>query len=207
MSTSSSNLTRHKILSAEILAEMGNIFEQFSAFQKKVNLPCPPGCGKCCFKPDIYCTPIELLPLALDLLERGEALRIFELCLDYKGEQCLFMEVSDFKAGKGQCTEYKFRPLVCRTFGVAGRHDKNEKINYSVCTILKETYKENYEKLIHSNYTDSEIIFIDDSKTRLSNLNPSFLETEHPINISLSIMLEKILFLIDLNEGPDHSNT
>ncbi|MBC7713262.1 MAG: YkgJ family cysteine cluster protein [Rhizobacter sp.] len=207
MSTSSSNLTRHKILSERILAELNEVFEQFSAFQIKAELPCPTGCGKCCFKSDIYCTPIELLPMALDLLERGEALSTYDKCKEFNSDHCMFMQISDLKAGKGQCLEYQFRPLVCRTFGVAARHDKNEKINYSVCTTLKETHGDKYEQLVNSNFTDDEVMFIDNSKSKISNLDPAFLEQEFPINIALSMMLEKILFLAGLDSGPDDCNT
>ncbi|MBC7429260.1 MAG: YkgJ family cysteine cluster protein [Bacteriovorax sp.] len=207
MFTSSSNLIRHKILGSRILVELNNVFEQFSAFQKKVELPCPSGCGKCCFKSDIYCAPIELLPMVLDMLERGEALSIYEKCGEFSADHCMFMEISDFNTGKGQCSEYQFRPLVCRTFGVAGRHDKNNNINYSVCTTLKEAHEGKYNQLISSTLVDDEVMFIDDSKSRLSNLDPAFLEQEYPINVALFIMLEKILFLVSLDSCPDNGNT
>lgn len=207
MPTSSSNLSRYKIQSQRILSELNHVYEQFSAFQKKVELPCPQECGKCCFKSDIFCTPIELLPMAIDLFERGEALNTYDKCLEFAGNHCIFMKISDLKGGKGQCLEYQFRPLVCRTFGVAGRHDKNNKINYSVCTTLKEVHTEKYQQLINSNLKNDEVMFIDDSKSRLSNLDPAFLEKEFPINISLSIILEKILFLAELDSGPDHCDS
>jgi Fe-S-cluster containining protein len=207
MTTNLNNLVRQKNLSSEILAELNVIFEQFSAFQEKSGLPCPIGCGKCCFKADIYCAPIELLPMALDLFERGEAVNYYDKCVAYSGEQCIFMEVSDLKMGKGRCTEYQFRPLVCRTFGVAGRHNKKEEINYSICTILKETHEATYKKFISLNLSNDDVMFIDDSKSRLSNIDPAFLEQEYPINISLSIILAKILFLAGLDTGPNNSNT
>lgn len=207
MSTNSSNLIRHKKLSVGVLLELKKVFEEFSLFQKKSELACPSGCGKCCFKSDIFCTPIELLPMALSLYERGEAVEVYELCKSHSADHCMFMKISDRASGKGMCTEYEFRPLVCRTFGVAGRHDKNNKINFSVCTTLKEIYPSNYDKLLSGNRNENEIAFIDDSKSKLSNFDPAFLEEEHPINESLAIMLEKILFLDSLDSSSDNSNT
>lgn len=206
MFMNSSNLTRHKILSDGILLELNKVYEEFSAFQKKADLPCPTGCGKCCFKSDIYCTPIELLPMALSLLERGEALEVYDLCKKHSADHCMFMKISDRENGKGMCTEYKHRPLVCRTFGVAGRHDKNNQINFSVCTTLKEAYPEKYNQLVNAHLKDEEVAFIDDSKSKLSNFDPAFLAEEHPINTSLAIMLEKVLFLQSLDAGPDNGS-
>ena len=171
MSTSSSNLTRHYSLAHEIMKEFADISSEYSTFQNKNSLSCAAGCGKCCFKSDIYCAPVELLPMALDLLERGLAEETLEKCLEHKADHCMFMNITDLAAGKGQCTEYKFRPLVCRTFGVAGRHTKEGKINFSVCTTLKET----------------------NAKNKLSCLDPQFLEEEFPINKSLAIVLDKLL--------------
>lgn len=206
MSTSSSNLIRHKNLSIEILLELNKIFEEFSAFQAKVDLPCPSGCGKCCFKADIYCTPIELLPMALALVERGEGEATYDKCIQHSADHCLFMEIADKKSGMGMCSEYLHRPLVCRTFGVAGRHDKNGLINFSVCTTLKEVYPLRYEALLNAKLSDSEVAFIDDSKSRLLNIDPAFLEKEFPINEALAIMLEKVLFLSELDSDLNDSN-
>lgn len=207
MFMNSSNLTRHKKLSDGILLELNKVYEEFSAFQKKSDLPCPPSCGKCCFKSDIFCAPIELLPMALSLIERGCANEVFEKCKIFSADHCMFMEISDLKAGKGMCKEYLYRPLICRTFGVAGRHDKNNRINFSVCTTLKETHPEKYKNLVNANLRDDEVAFIDNSKSKISNFDPAFLEQEFPINESLAIILEKVLFLQNLDSGPDDSNT
>lgn len=198
MSTNSSNLIPHKTLASEIMGKLNSIAEDFSTFQNNNTLACPPDCGKCCFKADIYSTPIEMLPMALDLYERGIAQEMYDKCLEHKADHCLFMKISDLENGKGRCTEYQFRPLVCRTFGVAARRDKSSKINFSVCTTLKESKTAEFTKLISTDFTFEEVPFIDISKNRLSTLSPQFLEEEFPINESLAIMLAKILFISSL---------
>lgn len=180
------------------MGKLTTIADDFSKFQNSHSLSCPPDCGKCCFKADIYCTPIEVLPLALELYERGEAQSMYDKCLAHKADHCLFMNITDKQNGKGRCTEYQFRPLVCRTFGVAGRRDKSSQINFSVCTTLKEIKPENYSELVNKKFSNDEVPFIDISKNRLATLDPQFLEEEFPINESLAIMLEKILFISSL---------
>ena len=200
----SSNPTPNQSLAQEIMNELGRISDDFSSFQNSTGLVCPSGCGKCCFKSDIYCTPIELLPMAMAIYKKGEALQMLEKCHNHMEDHCLFMNVQDKKNGKGRCTEYDHRPLVCRAFGVAPKHDKNGKMNFSVCTTLKETNVKDYSRLLVTHFENEKIPFIDQSKNKLSTLDPRFMEEEFPINKSLAIMLEKILFFESFNSSEEN---
>lgn len=196
MSTSSSGLQRHNFLAEKILKEFNQISGEFSHFQNESKLGCIEGCGKCCFKPDIYCSPYELLPLALEFLAKGQAQKIYEMILGKEEERCVFLNVKDEIHFKAQCDAYAFRPLVCRTFGVSIRHGKNERVDISVCKPLQETKKEIYEDLLAKNFSpaDLSLPFIDSCKSRLSSLDPKLQEVELPINQALKIMLEEVLF-------------
>lgn len=180
-------------LADEILKAFTEITIEYSSFQNKNLLSCPVGCGKCCFKSDIYCAPFELLPLALDLIKRGVAESVLEKAQSYEADHCMFMQITDVKAGKGQCMEYEFRPLVCRTFGVAGKHNKEGGASFSVCTTLKEKNKKIYSELISRKFEITDIPFINKSKSKLCTLNPHFLDEELPINKSLALILDKLL--------------
>ncbi len=187
-------------LSKLILKEYDEISKEFSHFQVDSKLTCITGCGKCCFKPDIYCSPIELLPMALQLLKSGEAEKYLELSLSKQDERCVFLNVSDERSFKASCSQYAFRPLVCRTFGVSARHFKNGKIDFSVCKTLKDNKPEEFNNLIQyqENLNNVKLPFIDLCKSRLVTLDPQFLDSEFPINKSLRIILEKILYLSSL---------
>lgn len=198
MSTSSSSLTQQHNLSREIMDKLVSIGLEFSTFQNNNSLHCPADCGKCCFKADIFCTPIEMLPMALAIFERGEGPAMLEKCLSHKADHCMFMSITNKANGKGRCTEYEHRPLVCRTFGVAGKKDKMGAIGFSVCTTLKEINSKEYLDLTKKEFQDSEVPFINNSKNHLATINPKFLEQEFPINESLAIMLEKILFVAEM---------
>lgn len=194
MSTNSLNLSHYKELSLLIRSEFESISQKFSSFQKEQNLGCLSGCAKCCFKPEIYCSPIELLPMVIELLEKGVAESVYEECLSKQHERCLFLKVSDAEKFQGQCVEYHMRPLICRTFGVSVRHGKNDKVDVSVCQPLRDEKKAAYQRLLDLVAEKNlDLPFIDVAKNQLSALDPRFLEEEHPINQSLKIMLEKVL--------------
>jgi Fe-S-cluster containining protein len=196
MSMNSSDQTRYKeSLAHEIMGEFDRISKEFSSFQTASKLECIEGCGKCCFKPDIYCSPVELLPLALELLARGEAQEMYEKVLGKNNERCIFLNVDNEEKYVGKCSFYKNRPLVCRTFGVSARHDKDKKVEFSVCRPLKEKKALEYQSLLEKKFSleDSTLPFIDVCKNRLSALDPLFYEEEFPINQALTMILEKVL--------------
>ncbi|MFM9006423.1 MAG: YkgJ family cysteine cluster protein, partial [Flavobacteriales bacterium] len=47
--------------------------KEIASVQQSSGLHCLSGCGECCKKPDIECTPLEFLPLALELFDAGKA--------------------------------------------------------------------------------------------------------------------------------------
>jgi uncharacterized protein len=179
-------------LAATIQSELESIASEFSSFQKQSNLSCFEGCGKCCFKKDISCSPIELLPLAFDLLDRGEAEKTYDMLLESQIEGCPFIEIHDEQKGLGKCLEYQFRPLICRSFGVAPKRSKNV-VEYSVCRTLKTNKQKAYEELVAQKKINEEAPYIDNMKSRLVGIHPAFLEEELPITESLIIILEKVL--------------
>lgn len=174
-------------LSNSIKLKYDEISKVFGEFQHKSNLPCPEGCGKCCFKPNISCAPYELLPLAFYLLDSGSAESYLEKAKRTVGESCPFLVVKNEEKGMGVCSEYQYRPFICRAFGVTARHGKNDKIDYSICSVLKSNEQ------VFSKFREDEIPFIEVWKKRLESLDPHLLEKEIPINQALVIILEKVL--------------
>jgi Fe-S-cluster containining protein len=176
-------------LSHLITEKFDEITNVFSEFQNKSTLSCPPGCGKCCFTPDISCSPYELLPLALHLIDTNRAENILEKAIEKQGQRCLFMNIQDEAAGKGRCTEYAHRPFVCRAFGVSARHGKNGQVDYSICGPLKE----NYSDRLPLQFKEDEIAFIDVWKKQLEAIDPVLSDKQLPINEALVVILEKVL--------------
>lgn len=125
----------------KVFAEMS---ESFSDFQKQSGLHCLPGCGRCCYFPDIESTVLESLPLALKIYEDG-SIDEWIARLEKSDSYCILWE-GDPTTGKGRCVNYEYRPTVCRVFGVSGNFDKNHEVALSVCKIIKETMPEAVEK-------------------------------------------------------------
>lgn len=184
----------NKQLGQAISAEFQRVSSEFSSFQSNNKLECFEGCGKCCFNSDVNCSPIELLPMAYDILDRGDAEKIHEMASNYHGTTCFFLDVENFETGRGKCREYKNRPLVCRSFGVAARKDKNGSVEFSVCKPLKEGRSLEYNELIQKDWIHApDVPYIEKLSSRLCTLDPAFLDKQHPINESLVIILEKIM--------------
>lgn len=192
-----SSLHEWKNLANDILREYELLSQKFSTFQNKNQLSCLEGCGRCCFKKDIYCSPIELLPMALYLLEAGKVEEYLNRLENPEHTQyCVFLEVTDKESFKGFCREYQHRAIVCRTFGVSARKTKDLKLDYSVCKTIKENKSSAYLQLIQAfNHLEEEIPYISSSKNNLLSLSPKFMEQEYPINQSLRIILDKVLLI------------
>lgn len=177
---------------AQLIHDEFNVISKvFGHFQERTKLVCPEGCGKCCLNPDISCAPYELLPFAFYLLENNLAQTFLEKAAANKGQYCILLEVKDESQGKATCSHYEYRPFVCRAFGVAARHSKNNTVEYSVCKVLKD--KDEYQKLSVLNLAENEIAFIDIWKRRLCSLDPKLQEEEIPINEALAVILEMVL--------------
>ncbi|MFA6236719.1 MAG: YkgJ family cysteine cluster protein [Bacteriovorax sp.] len=176
-------------LSNNILIKFKEISETFGGFQQRTKLRCPEGCGKCCFKPEISCSPFELLPLAFHLLKDGRAVSFLDNIKSLEVSHCPLLEVTNAELGYGRCTEYEYRPFLCRAFGVTARHGKNSQIDYSVCKVLQE------DKIFSADFMSSqeEIPFMNIWKKRFESLDPHLQEKEVPIKEGLIFMLEKVL--------------
>lgn len=187
-----------KDLAEKIQEQYRKIAEDFSSFQNKTDLNCRQHCGKCCFKPDIYVSPLEMLPLGLKLIAENRAEEILDKCLANLESYCVLLNVVDAEKGFAHCTEYEHRPFICRTFAVAARKDKYGKPEFSVCKIIKEDKEVQFDKLLKSEFSDNDIPYIDVWKKRLEVLDPRLLEGPQTFNKSLATMLEKLLFLESL---------
>ena len=183
-------------LSDTINQKLIEISEVFGQFQNKTGLLCPQDCGKCCFKSDISCSPYELLPMAFHFVDTGRAEEVLEKAKSFTGANCLFLDVSDESRGTGRCSEYQYRPFICRAFGLSARRGKYERIERSICKTLND------KQLADSNiqFADDEIPLIDLWKKKLESIDPHLLNEEVPIHVGIAIILEKLLLWKSLSE-------
>ena len=118
--------------------------KEIAAFRKQSGLYCLPGCGKCCTYPDVEATVLEFIPLAWHLHETGEADKLWLVTKTKPDSVCvMFTELG--RPGKGQCSDYLYRGMICRLFGYAAVRDKYGKPRLSTCKIIKESQAEAVE--------------------------------------------------------------
>lgn len=175
--------------------EISNVFAQF---QQHSGLVCRQGCGQCCFKKHVYCTPIELLPLGLKLLQEKKAEEFLERALANLDNHCILLDVHNEELGAARCSQYEHRPFLCRSFAISARKNKHEQPEFSVCKIIKQDFPDKVAELEKSKFSSEGPPYMEIWRKKLVCIDPQFLEQEHPINKSLSIILEKLLLIDSL---------
>ncbi len=127
--------------------------------------------------------------MALELLKSNQAADYLKLASQNINKKCVFLNITNEEKGFGFCREYKFRPFVCRIFGIASRLDKYNEKQLLICPTLKENNLENDLKNIE------ELPLVELWKKKLEIIDPKLSEKELPINQALIFILEKVLFL------------
>lgn len=130
-------------LAAQVMAVYGRVDGAIAAFQAVVPLACPAGCGACCTYPEVEATPLEMLPLAVELFRRGEGelwLERLETAAGPGAGPCQFFapDPLDPASGRGRCTVYPWRPALCRLFGFATVMSKYGEPTLAVCARHRE---------------------------------------------------------------------
>lgn len=122
--------------------------KQIGKLKAVTGLKCAANCGRCCEKDDVETTVLELLPLAIYLWIKKEALGWLERIYQTKGRGvCVFYQPSSLtKGGKGRCSIYCFRPLICRLFGFSAGKDKYGRQRLITCADIKRLLPDSYEK-------------------------------------------------------------
>jgi len=110
--------------------------EMIEAFIDDTGIVCPPSCGTCCTVPagNLEASVFEVMPLALDLWDRGRAEAVLDMLGGIADDRCCIFYHPEIPEGEqGHCSIYKFRPLVCRLFGYWSRFDKYGRIQNCIC--------------------------------------------------------------------------
>lgn len=174
--------------------------EHYTKLQSASGLKCPTGCGKCCFNPNVYCRPSELLPMAWEFVRLGKAETMLEkvnaaLETSSNDQTCLLLDIQDANQYKAQCSMYEFRPLLCRSFGVFLRHNKEGKKEFSLCREYKEHNAKDVDELPKRINDFDHYPTVDKITYGFYNSDANLIyETEVQINKALKWALERALF-------------
>lgn len=184
----------------------GQIDQQIADFQAATQLHCPSGCGWCCENPTVEATPLEMLPLALELFRRGEAdqwlaraTQIYQAGGNATGV-CVFYRPDPLVEGNGRCQVYQWRPSICRLFGFATVTSKVGQPELAACVrhkaLLPDIVAATQEAIAQGLPAPS---FAQLSQ-QVANIDPYLGRQQMPINQALKIALERVGLSLQMNQ-------
>lgn len=137
---------------AELQSQYLRLDSKLTKVTNCYNFHCKEKCGKCCLgsAENKEATVFEMLPMAIDLLDRGladEKLKMMLETADCSKIMCVNYANDDESLGYGHCTQYALRPFVCRLFGESLYHVKGDKLEMTGCLWLKESFNSNPNKV------------------------------------------------------------
>lgn len=143
-------ILKHKVQA--VMKIYSKLEEDTAFFLSASGLSCKPGCGACCTYPDIYAAPIEFLPYALHLVEKGKAEKKLEQLKSEFAETktCSLFSPGQLEQGPGGCLNYEFRGLVCRIFGSGSMIMKDGSHTLITCKIIKEKHPALFDQNVNS---------------------------------------------------------
>ena len=183
----------------------------FADLEKEMNtlrhssgLHCIAGCGKCCFKPDIEASPVEFLPYALDLIRNDQIEDAYEKLLENTSPQCVIFKPTLGSDTKGQCSEYKYRGLICRLFGFSASRGMNGRAKLVTCRIIKNNQPEVVAK-IEADLKEEQAAMplMSDYYFRIRSIDPDLGTKLLPINEAIKSALEVVMSYYAYREKPN----
>lgn len=171
-----------------------NLDLEITEFQSKTDLHCKMGCGKCCTKADIDASPLEFLPWAFHLYLNGQAEKILTELIARTSPICyIYNPISIIDNSSGNCSNYKYRGLICRLFGYGANTDKYGKLRLATCSIIKESQAENYDKSTTAINNGLPVPIFTDYYMNLSQIDFKLGNIIVPINKALQLAIEEVL--------------
>lgn len=179
---------------SEAVRELFQVLEDESRqFHAESGMGCVSGCGFCCANPEIPASPLEFLPLAFDLYEKGIAEEIAnQLALQDQLGNCIVYRSQKDDSTKGYCGNYSNRGLICRLFGASARKTKYGQKDLITCKILKAEKQEAFSLTSSRINLNMEIPIAAAYYTRLADVDQS-LANQYPVNQAILMALELVL--------------
>ncbi len=175
--------------------EVKKVYERLdgkiAALQAESGLHCLSGCGECCKKPDIEATPLEFLPLALQLFDEGKAERALNELREKQGSLCYVFRPHVTHFG-GLCSEYPHRGLICRLFGFTARRNKEGNSELVTCKFIKKEQAVEFDHLVEEMKQGKKIPVMSDYYSRIAGIDHNMV-TFYPINEAMSQAIETVL--------------
>jgi len=193
----------HKVALVEDL--FSQLEKENAEFQKVSGIGCAAGCGKCCTYPTIEASPLEFLPWAFHLFLNGEAENTRIQIKEANSSICFIYKPLSF-LGKGSCSDYKYRGLICRLFGFAANTDKYGKLRLATCKIIKEGQSDNYNSASEAITKGLYVPVFTEYYMQLNQIDFQLGNSILPINGALVRALEEVLHYYAYRPFPELGN-
>ncbi len=177
--------------------------EQTAALQAATGLQCPSGCGQCCENPEIEATPLEVLPLALELFRQGEARAWLERVGESEGSLCAFYRPDPLIRGNGRCLAYSWRPTTCRLFGFATANDKQGSPEFSACARHKQIVPEIVGTTRAAIAAGLRAPNFADFSRAIAAADPYFGRSRMPINQAVAVAINRVGLMLQFAESTE----
>ncbi|HEY9877225.1 MAG TPA: YkgJ family cysteine cluster protein [Leptolyngbyaceae cyanobacterium] len=178
---------------AEVLSAYAQMDAEANVVQAKTGLHCPSGCGRCCDNPHIEATPLEMLPMAAELVHRGEHLAwLEEIKLGASSGVCVCYKPNPNIPGNGRCRMYDWRPSLCRLFGFAATHDKAGNPILAHCSHHKAVMPETLATVQAAVAKGLPIPQFAHWQAQVANIDLHWGYQRMPINQALQVALERV---------------
>ena len=171
-------------------------------FQKESNLSCASGCGNCCTYSDIEASPLEFLPWAFHLFLNSKAEETL-LMLEQNNSPTCFIFKPITLSDKGNCSDYKYRGLICRLFGYGANKDKYGNLRLATCQIIKESQTENYKTANEAITKGLYVPVFTDYYMQLNQIDFHLGNIILPVNKALKMALEEVLQYYAYRDFPE----
>lgn len=175
--------------------------QEIERFKAVTGLRCASGCGRCCENPKVETTVLELLPLAIELWRQGEAGSWLEKidAVDAKGP-CIFYQPDRLVPGKGRCSVYSLRPLICRLYGFSAVTDKHGDYKLLTCPVIKNIYPQEYGKAGEKITAGMAVPKMASFSMKILNIDSSLGTVQLSINEAAKLAIERIGFILSFKK-------
>lgn len=184
------NLAEKSLATLAVFTELQSDTKQFVA---ESGLGCVSGCGFCCANPKVPASPLEFLPLAFDLYEKGLAESTLILVEKMEeGASCVMYRAQSEDGKKGFCGNHTNRGMICRLFAASARRTKYGKKDLIICKVLKEEKAVEYQNTSERINQDMDIPLATAFYSRLEEIDQSLCQ-QLTINEAIAFALELVL--------------
>ena len=178
--------------------------QESKQFHEEAGMGCLSGCGFCCANPEVPASPLEFLPLAFDLYEKGIADDLANQLANQENPGiCVVYRSNPADVTKGFCGNYAKRGLICRLFGASAR--KNNKTGLKeliTCKILKAEKAKEFQTVTGRINSDMQIPLAPAFYTRIKDIDEA-LTNQYPVNQAILMALELVLRYKFYQEGEE----